>query len=340
DSKTKTTTISVVIPNYNRVGELYRSLKSISYQTRLPDEIIIVDDCSDASIYKYINDVYEEFYPEFTLITLRNNINMGANYCRNRAMKQASSDFIAFLDSDDIWLPQKIEKQVKLIQAAKTKASSSILCATARYRVTSDGTIMCGQNIRNSFSYLDLCHSNLIGPLSSVMVSREAALAIDGFNERLPASQDWDFYLRLFSETEFINCRDRLCVYFDHDKNRISKNARNRLKGLIYIFDRYVSSKSTFRKKIFLNIAEELQNLGRLNFAAKFYYYYNYGNSRFMNNVLYKFYTLIRKIFPLHSLKNERYKGYRKAGLLQQRSDKFNVDQLYIRSILNASSPT
>lgn len=109
--KNRNISISVVIPAYNRQDELNRAISSVECQSYTPSEIIIVDDCSDPPIY----------VPDSSVIPIRLyrlDKNSGPYAARNFAIKKSQSCLVAFLDSDDEWLPEKLEHQVRDIRNA------------------------------------------------------------------------------------------------------------------------------------------------------------------------------------------------------------------------------
>lgn len=107
-----TVDISVVLPVYNRARELERALASIAGQTRPVDEVIVVDDRStDRSV-----EAACAFRGPFEVVVLRHDRNAGASAARNTGLAAARGRWVAFLDSDDEWLPDKIERQLAVVQ--------------------------------------------------------------------------------------------------------------------------------------------------------------------------------------------------------------------------------
>lgn len=106
--------ISVIIPCYNSSQTLFRAISSVSTQTYLPNEVIIIDDCSNDN-NKTINLANEliNLFPRLNIQLFQNFTNMGAAFSRNIGLKNAKGHFVAFLDADDIWHPKKLEIQVK-----------------------------------------------------------------------------------------------------------------------------------------------------------------------------------------------------------------------------------
>ena len=157
--------VSVVMPAYNCAASIGDSIESVLCQD-VPLELIVVNDRSpddlDAAMAKYLHDE--------RVVYVTNQVNMGAAMSRNRAMEMARGKYIAFLDSDDIWLPGKLKKQVDLLEQ-----SGNVLCCTARALMTpegvDDGRIL---PVAEVISYRDLLRHNCIA-CSSVLIRTEAA---------------------------------------------------------------------------------------------------------------------------------------------------------------------
>ena len=103
--------VSIIMPSYNTGKFIEKTINSVINQTYNNWELIIVDDCSNDNtdeIVKSINDS--------RIVYLKNEKNSGAAVSRNKALREAKGRWIAFLDSDDLWVPQKIEKQIKFMK--------------------------------------------------------------------------------------------------------------------------------------------------------------------------------------------------------------------------------
>ena len=105
--------VSIIIPNYNCESFIGETIRSVLNQTYTDFELLIVDDCStDGSV-----DVIKRFCEEDERVHLFiNDVNSGAAASRNKALREAKGKWIAFLDSDDLWLPQKLEKQIAFME--------------------------------------------------------------------------------------------------------------------------------------------------------------------------------------------------------------------------------
>ena len=157
--------VSVVMPAYNCAASIGESIESVLCQS-VPLELIVVNDRSpddlDAAMAPYLADE--------RVVYVTNEKNMGAAMSRNRAMEMARGKYIAFLDSDDIWLPGKLERQLAILEE-----SGSILCCTARALMTpegiDDGRVL---SVAEVITYKDLLRHNSIA-CSSVVIRTEAA---------------------------------------------------------------------------------------------------------------------------------------------------------------------
>ena len=157
--------VSVVMPAYNCAASIGASIESVLCQD-VPLELIVVNDRSpddlDAAMEKYLTDE--------RVVYVTNEQNMGAAQSRNRAMAMARGKYIAFLDSDDIWLPGKLKKQLDILEQ-----TGCVLCCTGRALMTpegvDDGRII---PVAEVITYRDLLRHNSIA-CSSVLIRTEAA---------------------------------------------------------------------------------------------------------------------------------------------------------------------
>ena len=104
--------VSIIMPSYNTAGFIAKSVESVLAQTYPYWELIIVDDCSTDNT----DEVMAEFLSDSRIVYLKNKTNSGAAVSRNRALQLARGKWIAFLDSDDLWHPEKLEKQISFME--------------------------------------------------------------------------------------------------------------------------------------------------------------------------------------------------------------------------------
>lgn len=120
--------ISVIIPAYNRAYLLPRTLKSVAAQTLKPDEVIIVDDQSPDDTPAVCDALIEKYRDQLPIVYIRHENNKGEAGSRNTGILLAQYDYIAFLDSDDEWLPEKLARQMTYI---KQHGVDGVFCESA-----------------------------------------------------------------------------------------------------------------------------------------------------------------------------------------------------------------
>lgn len=178
--------ISVVIPSYNRRQSLRRAIDSVLLQSEPVDELIVVDDGSEDGSREAIEPVAEK------LQWIQQN-NHGVSHARNQGIKAATGDWVALLDSDDEWLPEKIAR----IKAAIKQYPSITLFHSEEIWIRNGVRVNAMNKHQKSGGMifqqcLPLC---VISP-SAVVFRRDHFLQLGGFDEDLPACEDYDLWLR------------------------------------------------------------------------------------------------------------------------------------------------
>lgn len=335
--------VSVIIPNYKRVDQLRGAVNSVLSQTLHPREIIIIDDCSPMNLFSEIEQFTQTSGLRTNIILLRNSRNRGANYSRNLGIQVAKGKYLAFLDSDDLWLPQKLEIQLSQIQ--KTSSNLPIFSATGRYRVDHTGMIIAKQFGGQIINSSKIRSSNFIGTLSSIMVDTQAARDIGGFDTNLSACQDWDFFIRISEIGKYIGVSNTLCVYVDHQGSRITLNHRKRVLAHIKIYKKYfknLKSKEINKHSVYRSIAEDLQPLNKDRLSIHFFAMSLIEKYSILGLTKSASYLLIRLYFcyfSMPNLKQDRYNRYRRNMKKLIKADTFNAierDQIEIRKLLKS----
>lgn len=103
--------VSIIMPSWNTAQFIAESIQSVINQTYKNWELLIVDDCSTDDT----DNIVEPFLTDARIKYFKNEKNSGAALTRNRAMREAKGEWIAFLDSDDLWMPEKLEKQIRFM---------------------------------------------------------------------------------------------------------------------------------------------------------------------------------------------------------------------------------
>jgi len=205
-------TISVVVPTRNRRRLITRALDSVRSQTRQPDEVLVVDDGSTDGTDRFLG----EAYPEVRL--LRQNAR-GVSAARNSGIRASKGGLIAFLDSDDEWLPRKLEKQVRAMEQ-----SGEALCHTNEIWIRNGRRVNPMKKHEKSGGWifektLRLC---LISP-SSVLIERRLFDDVGLFDETLPACEDYDLWLRVCAYHPVLYLDEPLLVKHGGHEDQLSR---------------------------------------------------------------------------------------------------------------------
>lgn len=211
--------VSVIIPHYNSPDLLWMAIESISSQTVVPREVIVIDDASGAQF-----ELPGHCGDGIALRLIRETVNRGAAWCRNRGIEEATGDLIAFLDADDRWLPNKLERCIAALGPRPPENEAKVLFSNV---VLTDGS---RRALGNRFPYdgqsmLDfiLLEGGYI-QTSSIMMWRHQYPLIS-FDGSLRRHQDWDFAISAeMAGCVFIYLHDPLVEYsLGGGANRISR---------------------------------------------------------------------------------------------------------------------
>jgi glycosyltransferase involved in cell wall biosynthesis len=214
--------VSVIIPTFNRAELLPRALESVIAQTFDDYEILVVDDESTDETKDVVLS-----YGEARIRYLRQAENAGPGAARNRGLREARGDLIAFLDSDDEWLPDKLTRQVSLFREIAPEVG---LVYTGVESVFGDGTRKIDPPSRRGDVYESMLQQNVIhGGGSNVMMRRNVVATIGYFDEEFSAIEDYDYWLRItrFFEIDFVD--ETLIRYHDPRSVECGKPIRKSL---------------------------------------------------------------------------------------------------------------
>ena len=221
--------IAVVIPTYNRLHTLKRAIQSVLSQQRPPDEIIVVDDGSTDGTQTWLSTLDSGI----RVITQQNR---GVSAARNVGIAAARSQWLALLDSDDEWLPAKLERQLQSVD------SSTQLCHTDEIWIRNGVRVNPHKKHKKRggfiFSYcLPMC---AISP-SSVLMRKSLFDAVGLFDESLPACEDYDLWLRICSQYPVVYVDEPLLKKYGGHDDQLSRKHwgmdRFRVKALQMLID-------------------------------------------------------------------------------------------------------
>lgn len=197
--------VCVVIPAYNAARTLPETLASLLAQTFEDFEAVVVDDGSTDETASLADGTGD---PRVRVLTVANG---GVSRARNHGIAAGTAPFVAFLDADDLWRPQKLERQLEGMR----REPDAGFCVTAAQRIDAESHEVGGMPIVHPRDVCEalLLHSMIVGCLSSGLVRREILDRAGHFDPRFSQSADWDLWLRLATITRPLILDDQLVLY-------------------------------------------------------------------------------------------------------------------------------
>jgi glycosyltransferase involved in cell wall biosynthesis len=188
--------ISVVIPVYNGEKTIRETIESVLNQTFRDFELIVINDGSQDSTLEIVSSIQDPRLQVFSYP------NAGLSASRNRGISHAVGEYISFIDADDLWTPDKLEAQFKALQA---NPQAAVAYSWTNYIDESSQFLRRGGYLTaNGDVYAQLLVVNFIENGSNPLIRRQALIDVGGFDELLPAAEDWDIFLRLAARYSFV----------------------------------------------------------------------------------------------------------------------------------------
>lgn len=205
--------MSIITPVYNAAAYIEETIKSVLSQTYQDWQLLLIDDASADSSVEII-DKYARQDSRIKLVQLEKN--SGAAVARNKGIELAEGRFIAFLDSDDLWLPQKLEKQLSFMVANRVGLSyTSYLLIDEEGNITGKYTIP-----KQVLTYTDLLKTCSIGCLTAIY---DTAICEKQYMELIDKRQDYTLWLKLAKKHKTYGLNESLAKYRLHN-NSLSGN--------------------------------------------------------------------------------------------------------------------
>ncbi len=224
--------VSVVIPTYNRADPLMEAVESVLKQTFQDWELIVVDDGSSDSTGARVSGLSDD-----RVRWLRQR-HRGVSSARNRGVAAARGTWIAFLDSDDLWKPRKLERQLEALE----QEGIFRLCHTDEIWIRN------GQRVnqkrihqkRGGWIYEDCLRLCVVSP-SSILLHRDVLEEFGGFDEELPVCEDYELWLRLACRLPFLHVAEPLLVKRGGHPDQLSRSRwgmdRYRVQALLKTYE-------------------------------------------------------------------------------------------------------
>ncbi|MBP9693362.1 MAG: glycosyltransferase family 2 protein [Alphaproteobacteria bacterium] len=221
--------LSIILPSYNRKHSLPRALSALTagFCALFEAEVIVIDDASTDGTEAFLR----ESYPHVTYI--KHEINKGAAAARNTGIRCAKGKYLAFLDSDDEWLPHKIAHQLTLFQAEQKrnrKIKASFTAYTLVYPNHREQVVVYQKPADWFAFFLKGC---FISPGTTLMVDRSAYDEIGLYDETLKRLEDWDWLLRYSQLYEFVFTNESLARIYLRESHADPSVVQGALERLV-----------------------------------------------------------------------------------------------------------
>ena len=207
--------VSVIIPAYNSEKTLRETISSVLNQTFSNFELIVIDGGSTDSTLGIISSIHDFRLRVFSYS------NLGISASRNCGIAHSNGEFIAFLDHDDLWTPDKLELQLRALrenpQAAVAYSWIDVIDESNQF-IRSGIRVSVTDNARTK-----LLVNNFLYTASNPLIRKEALIEVGGFDESLSGPEDWDLFLRLSSHYQFITVPHSL-ILFRRSAGSVSSN--------------------------------------------------------------------------------------------------------------------
>ena len=262
--------VSVVIPTYNRANTLLRSIDSVISQSYNDLELIIVDDASTDNTGSAVSS-----YDDDRIEYIKLEENRGAPVARNKGSERATGDFIAFLDDDDGWKTNKINKQIErfrdldeeyaIVYTGREKRRGGSI--TNKYHPSKEGDI-----------HERLLKSNII-PSETPLIRKDVFIQVGGFDPSFKSKQDLDLWLRITKDHRVSLIDEILAFSYKDTKNRIGANPEALYQGQRKLIEKHIDEFRRFPDILshqYLKLGIHAANTGR-NKEAKYYFKKSYN---------------------------------------------------------------
>lgn len=213
--------VSAVVPAYETGdgGSVARAVRSVAAQTYDPVELVVVDDCSPTPVVDTLTDVDTSTLDSVDIV--RHEENQGASAARNTGIETAEGDLVAFLDADDEWRPEKIERQVTRYRETD-ESVRAVYTGIEQVDATGE-TNAVSPAAHEGDLRKRLLLGNVVGSFSVLLAEADALAETGPLDERFPSWQDWEYYVRLSTVAAFAAVPDPLVVRHN-EGDQISRN--------------------------------------------------------------------------------------------------------------------
>jgi glycosyltransferase involved in cell wall biosynthesis len=248
--------ISVIIPTLNRASKLVRAIASVLFQTFKDYEIIVVDDGST-------DQTQNALLPFSSYIKyIRHSQNLGVSAARNTGIKASQADYLAFLDSDDYWLPLKLAKQFEFFQ----KTPEALICQTEEIWVRHGKRVNpWHKHLKPSGDVYEASLQRCVVSPSAVMLKRCLFDKVGLFDEKMPVCEDYDLWLRVSCRYPIHLIKEFLLIKEGGDPDQLSSQMKGMDQYRIKAMEKMIKSGALNKKQLemtFLELTNKCQIYG------------------------------------------------------------------------------
>ena len=259
--------VSVIITTYGRDIKIVKeAVESADNQTFDNLEVLIIDDNGYGTEKQLDN---QKFFSESGYRRVRylvNKKNEGVQFSRNRGILESEGEFVAFLDDDDVWFKDKIEKQMKLMQ--DTKNCGMVFCDG--YYMLNDGEVTTKKDhnpdaFKQEITHRMLLMNDYLGTTSQALIRKDALAKGGLFDINLPARQDYEMWLRISKNYTLAGVNEPLYYYRVHEGVQISKSSNKAYIGLSVILRKYADEYKGYpeaKARLLLKMAKRKKDMG------------------------------------------------------------------------------
>lgn len=244
--------ISVVVPTHNRRDLLQRAVESAQAQTYADIEIIVVSDGSTDGTKEAVEVVAAD---DSRIRFIELSPARGGNAARNAGIEAATGDYVAFLDDDDKWLPEKLEKQMKVMQADPTLG---LVYTGVRILYVNEGVAYNSKARDAGDMRQKILLENYIGTTSTVLVKKDLLREAGMFDVELKALQDYDLWIRICQRCNIGVVSEELIEYYNYTGSKqVSASTQKYIDAFARINEKY--------REFFAALPAKLRKQKRIN---------------------------------------------------------------------------
>lgn len=237
--------ISVIIPAYNAEKTILATIKSVVSQTYKNFEIVVINDGSTDNTVSVVSTVSD---PRIKILSFENS---GLPTARNRGIDHSSGELLSFLDADDLWTHEKLEKQFNAIQKNK---GIGVVYSWTRFIDEANQVMFSGSGLNEVFEgniYCEMLQGNFIRSGSNILMRKSLINEVGYFDPDLKSVEDWDYYIRLAAVTKFSYVPEYQILYRKSNTSMTTNVGKMEFFSLLVInraYDNAPSSKQHLKK--------------------------------------------------------------------------------------------